>query len=212
MSRRLRVLAAVVVGVGIVIAGVGYASVKPSSYTSTSRLVLIPRAKSLNDISNLTSSFTSSGTAGTFVELIASNDTLAAAGASGLSAGVRAIPDSRVIQVGLQGAQSRVQPALGRLLKVARQKQRALNDDWTMEVLEGAQPATKSGPSTKLIFVATFLLAIFGGVLVLVALQRFGSTAAARAPRRGGAYGDDDEDDGRARLFDDPRLEAHAEP
>src|SRR4051794_24671243 len=176
MNRRARVAAAVLASLVILGAGVAYAVLRPATYQSTSRLVLVPKAKSLNDISNLTSSFSSSGTAETLVELIASKDTVKSAGADGLDVGVRAIPSSRVIAVNVAGGdEKRLQPALDRLLETARQEQTRLNDAWGAEVLEGAQTPSRSGPSAGLVLLATLLLAVFGGVLVLVALQRFGT-------------------------------------
>src|SRR4051794_14764753 len=172
MNRRARVAAAVLASLVILGAGVAYAVLRPATYQSTSRLVLVPKAKSLNDISNLTSSFSSSGTAETLVELIASKDTVKSAGADGLDVGVRAVPSSRVIAVNVAGGdQKRLQPALNRLLDTARREQTRLNDAWGAEVLEGAQTPSRSGPSAGLVLLATLLLAVFGGVLVLFPLR-----------------------------------------
>jgi uncharacterized protein involved in exopolysaccharide biosynthesis len=180
--RRPVILLAALVGVAIFAAGALYASVRSPSYQSAAALVLVPTPANVNDVPNLIGTFNSSGSIGTYVELVASADTLQAAGSPPVSVAARAIPDSRVIDVGTEGGRGVVQPALRRIVAVVEARQASLRDAWTLETLEAPQPPTRTGPSTSLIVVAAFLLAILGAVFVLVALWRL--TSLGRLPGR----------------------------
>jgi uncharacterized protein involved in exopolysaccharide biosynthesis len=175
MRRRPAILLAAFVGLTILLAGLAYAAVRTPSYQSDASLVLVPTPADPNDVPSLIGTFNSSGSIGTYVELVASADTLAAAGSPPVGVAARAIPDSRVITVHVEGAQGTVQPALRRILAVVATKQATLKDAWTLQTLQAPQPAQRTGPNTSTIVVAAFLLAILGAVFVLVVLSRLGS-------------------------------------
>ncbi len=200
MNRRLTFLVSGAVALVIFVAGCGYALVRTQKYKSCSAVVLVPVSKNPSEIGNLVSSFNNSGTIGTYVEFIASADTLARAGSPNVDLGVRGVPDARVIDVCTQGKKNDVRPGLVRVLDVVRANQAEINDAWTVRLLQGAQPPEKTGPTTVLILGASLLLALLGGLFVFVMLNRFVGFDAPRgsapAPRL-------DEPDG-----DDPRAPA----
>ncbi len=73
---------AIVVAVGTVIfaAGVAYTLIRPITYQSDATMVLAPTPTKPSDLPNVLDSFQRSGTAGTYVELLASEDTKKRAG------------------------------------------------------------------------------------------------------------------------------------
>lgn len=172
MTRLRVIVVSAAVGLVILVAGVAYAALRTPSYQSTAALVFVPKTRVPNEIANLTGSFSSSGTAGTYVEYIASKDTIDAARATGVSVAARAVPDSRVIDVVTEGPQDSVQPALQRMLTVIANQQAQLNDAWTLNVLQAAQPPVKSGASSKLLAAAVVLLAALGALLAYTVLTR----------------------------------------
>ncbi len=196
MNRRLTFLVSGAVALVIFVAGCGYALVRTQKYKSCSAVVLVPALKNPTDIGNLTSSFNNSGSIGTYVEYIASADTLKRAGSPNVDLGVRGVPDTRVIDVCTQGGEAEVQPGLVRVLDVVRANQSEINDAWNIRLLQGAQPPEKTGPTTALILGASLLLALLGGLFVFVMLNRFvGFDASPRgsapAPRLDESGGDD---------------------
>jgi len=193
MNRRLTILVSGAVALIIFVAGTGYALLRNQEYKSCSALALVPDLKDPRDIGNLTSSFNNSGTIGTYVEYIASSDTLKRAGSPNVSLAVRGVPDTRVIDVCTQGKQSAVQPALASVVDVVRANQRELNDAWNLDVIQGAQTAEKTGPDTALILGASALLALLGGLFVFVMLSRFVGFDAPRDPPPAAGYGQDDD-------------------
>jgi hypothetical protein len=182
VTRLRAIMAAALVGVLILAVGVAYVGVRTPSYQSTASLVFVPKTTVLNEIANLTGSYSDSGTAGTYVEFIASKDTVEAARATGVSVAARAVPDSRVVNVATEGTQSAVQPALRRMLAVIESRQAQLNDAWALQVLQGAQPPAKSGASTKMLLVAVLLLAALGALLAFTVLTRLFGVAAEPPP------------------------------
>ena len=156
-------------------AGLAYALVRPVSYESNAKLVLVPAVQTEGDVSSVLDSFERSGTAGTYVELLSSGDTLKQAGSPPVTVSVRAIPDSRAIEV---DASSRykdiVRPALASIVTTAQKRQAGLNDPWTLSVLETPSSASRAGPSSGLIIIATIFLAVLGAIAVLTLLPRLG--------------------------------------
>jgi hypothetical protein len=175
VRRRPAILLAGLMGLAILLAGLAYASVRSPSYRSDASLVLVPTPPDPNDVPSLIGSFNSSGSIGTYVELVASADTLRAAGSPPIGVAARAIPDSRVISVHAEGDQNVVQPALRRILAVVQTQQASLKDAWTLQTLQAPQPAEQTGPSTSTVVVAAILLAILGAIFVLVVLSRLAS-------------------------------------
>lgn len=172
MSRRLGIVLAALVGLVVLLAGLAYAAVRDPDYTSRATLALDPSPADDEDIPGLIGSFNSSGSIGTYVELIASGDTFRAAGSPPVGLAVRAIPDSRVIDVRVEGGEAVVRPALRRIIAVSLGRQTDFKDPWTLRVLQSAQPPLRSGPSTTFVVAAAVLLALLSAIFVLVALTR----------------------------------------
>lgn len=193
MNRRLTILVSSAVALVIFVAGCAYALLRTQDYKSCSALALVPALKDPRDIGNLTSSFNNSGTIGTYVEYIASSDTLKRAGSPDVSLGVRGVPDARVIDVCTEGGKAKVQPSLARVVDVVRANQAELNDAWNLDVIQGAQAPEKSGPDTALILGASVLLALLGGLFVFVMLTRFVGFDTPRSPPVPG-LGEEDDD------------------
>jgi uncharacterized protein involved in exopolysaccharide biosynthesis len=191
MSRRAGFVLAGLTAVAIFLAGLSYALVRTPSYQSTAALVLVPTPTNPNDVPNLIGSFNSSGSIGTYVELIASANTLQSAGSPPVSVGVRAVPDSRVIDVTTEGDRDSVQPALQRILTVVESQQASLRDAWTLQTIQAPQPAQQTGPTKTVIVVAAALLALVGALFVLVVLGRLSALAGGSPPA---APGEADED------------------
>ena len=193
MNRRLTILVSGAVALVIFVAGCAYALLRTQDYKSCSALALVPALKDPRDIGNLTSSFNNSDTIGTYVEYIASADTLKRAGSPDVDLAVRGVPDARVIDVCTQGAQDKVQPALTSVVDTVRANQSNLNDAWNLDVIQGAQTPAKTGPETALILGASALLALLGGLFVFVMLSRFVGFDGPHSPPPAAGYGDADD-------------------
>jgi uncharacterized protein involved in exopolysaccharide biosynthesis len=178
VKRRFVLLIAGLTALAIFLAGLGYALARTPSYQSSAALVLVPSPLSQDDVPSLIGTFNSSGSIGTYVELVASANTLAAAGSPPVGVAVRAVPDSRVVDVAVEGDEAVVQSALRRIVAVVEARQGSLRDAWTLETLEAPQPPQRIGPSTTVIVVAGALLAIVGAIFVLVAFARLAALAA----------------------------------
>jgi uncharacterized protein involved in exopolysaccharide biosynthesis len=173
LRRRLGLPLAVGVATAIIAAGAAYALVRPVNYESSSKVVLVPTAQSPADLSSVLDSFERSGTAGTYVELIGSGDTLKQAGSPPVTVSVRSIPDTRAIDVTASSRyKSIVRPALESVVTTSQKRQTELNDPWTLKVIETASSPSRTGPSTVLILLSAILLAMLGAVAVLAFIGR----------------------------------------
>jgi hypothetical protein len=175
MSKTLpRVAAAVVAGL-ILVAGFSYAATRTTSYQSSASLLLAPKVGTSPDVlSSLLDSFQRSGTAGTYVELISSKDTLTRAGVpAGVTVSVRSVPDARTINVEADGPENVVQPALRGVIKATQAREGELGDVWRAQVLGSPSAPAVSGISKTQLFAATILLAILGALFVIVVLRRY---------------------------------------
>lgn len=192
-NRRVR-LAALAVGALILAAGIVYAVSRPTEYRSTADLLLAPReGADPAVVSSLLESFQRSGTSGTFVELVSSEDTLRAANAEEVEIDVRAVPDARTITVSSTGDREAVQPALTRVVRAAQARQQELGDVWELELLGGPSEAAPAGPSTGAIIAAAALLGLLGATLTLVVFGRYRFVPVADRPAAAlGAGGPDD--------------------
>ncbi len=167
---------ALAVAVLILIVGGAYVAKHHPTYQSTATFALVPAPGTPAVLAaNELSSFSTSGTSGTFVDLISSSDTLRAAGASGagLSLTVRADPTARVLYLTLQGPQDVVQPALNRIVAVSIARESQLNDVFRLRLIDSPSAATTSGPSRALLAIAVILLALLGGLFTFVVLRRY---------------------------------------
>ncbi len=156
----------------ILAAGTAYSLLAPKQYQSTGALVLSPQATDPGDLSNLLGSFERSGTMGSFVELIASDDLLRRAGNPPVDVGVRAVPDTRVIRVTTEGSRNIVTPALTALLATAQRNQSTVRDAWELNELESASAPKVAGAPLQYMLAATVILALLSALFVFVLLRR----------------------------------------
>lgn len=172
MSSRTSAIAAAVAAAAVFLVGLVFTVARDRDYESSTTVVLSPNAEEPDRISDLLESFERSGTLGTYVELMASDDTTADARALGTEITVRAVPDTRAIQVTAVGGESDVQPALESVVETTRMRQEALRDLFVLEVLEAPSAPVESGPGTGLLLLATVLLSAFAALAVIVILRR----------------------------------------
>jgi hypothetical protein len=172
MNSRGITVAALAAALIVLIAGVVFTSVRERNYESVATVVLTPDSSEPERISSLLESFERSSTLGTYVELMASDDTTAEARALGVEVTVRAVPDTRAIRLIATGEKEDVQPALQSVIDETRAKQTTLRDLFVLQVLEEPSAPEKAGPGTGLLILATLLLAGFAALAVLVILRR----------------------------------------
>jgi hypothetical protein len=172
LSRSQAYALAAIVALGILAAGTGYALLRPVTYESNAVVALAPRADiPTEDIPTLVGAFTNSAILGTYVELIAANDTLREAGSPPVTIQARAVPASRVITVTAEGGYDAARPGLVAVLNAAILSAQRLHDAWELRTLQTPQPPAASGPSPGLIVAASVVLASFGVVLLFVVLR-----------------------------------------
>jgi hypothetical protein len=174
VSQRIVRLAALVTASLVVLVGLVFTLARDRDYESTATVVLAPTAKEAGEITTLLESFERSGTQGTYVELMASDDTTAEARAKGVSITVRAVPNTRAIEVTAEGGEDDVVPALESVIAATEDRQESLSSLFALKVLESPSSPTLSGPGTGILLLATLLLAIFAAVAVVVILRRVG--------------------------------------
>jgi len=169
-GRRLAIAGAV--AAVIFAAGLAYELLRPAIYASSGSLVLSPLTEEESNLTNLLQGFERSGTMGTFVELIASDDTLQEAGDPPVTMTVRAVPDTRVIRVDVTGDREVVNPALSAVLVAARDRRAEVNDLWDLQTLEEASAPVAAPPSTMLVMLATIVLSVLGAAVVFILFAR----------------------------------------
>lgn len=172
MNRRSLAIAALAAAVAVLVAGVAFTLVRDREYESVATVVLSPSSAEPERISSLLESFERSGTLGTYVELMASDDTTAEARSLGVDITVRAVPDTRAIRLIAEGGREEVQPALRAVIAATRARQTALSDLFRLELLESPSPPTLAGPGTSLLLLATLFLAAFAAFAVVAVLRR----------------------------------------
>jgi hypothetical protein len=175
LNRSTVTLITVAVATIIFFAGVAYALVRPVTYRSQASLVLVPTPPDPADVPGTLDSFERSGTAQTYVEMLASNDLLKRAGDPPVTVTVRSVPGSRVIRMSTSGDDENiVRPALSAVLSAANREQDKLVDIWDLRVLQAPTDASKASTSTNLILISTILLALLGAVATWTLLRRYG--------------------------------------
>jgi len=172
MSRRVTNIAAVIAGLAVLIAGIAFTAVRERPYESVASVVLAPQSNNPERIASLLESFERSGTIGTYVELMSSDDTTEEARAQGVTITVQAIPNTRAIRLIAEGDEDAVKPALRSVITRTLARQQALTGLFTLRVLEKPSDPVLAGPGNKLLFIATVVLAIFAAVAVLAILRR----------------------------------------
>jgi phosphosulfolactate phosphohydrolase-like enzyme len=198
LSFRSTFLVSVVVALAVLAAGTAYAVMSPKQYRSTGALILSPSPTDPSDLTNLLNSFERSGTMGSFVELIASDNLLVRAGNPPVDVGVRAIPDTRVIQVTTEGSRAIVTPALTAVLNAAQRNQATVRDLWDLNELESASQPEVAGAPLPFMIAATVILALLSGLFMFVVLRRavpalMQALEADKRPRRAVVHEEDDE-------------------
>jgi hypothetical protein len=178
-------LAALVAAAAVFVVGIVFTAVRDRHYESVATVVLSPSTEEPENIPTLLESFERSGTLGTYVEVMAADDTTAEARAMGVSVTVRAVPDTRAIRLVAEGDEEDVQPALTSVIGATRARQTALSDLYVLEVLGSPSEPTLAGPDTGVLLLATALLAVFAAVGVVAILRRFGPPGSRRPPQDG---------------------------
>jgi capsular polysaccharide biosynthesis protein len=176
LSRSGVTLITVAVATIIFFAGLAYTMVRPISYQSRATLVLVPAPADPKDLPGILDSFQRSGTAVTYVELLASSDLLKQAGDPPVTVTVRSVPDSRIIRISASATDKNiVQPALRSIVTAADREQEKLVDIWDLRVLQAPNDPSKSSTGTGMILIATLLLSLLGAVATWTLLRRYGS-------------------------------------
>ena len=184
MPRRLTTPIAASVATAILAAGSLYAVVRPVRYESHATVVLAPTPSNPKDVPTLLGSFTQSGTAGTYVQLLSSRDTLRLAGSPPVDITVRAIPATRSLEVKSKSRfREAVQPAIASLIAAAKRRQVELKDPWELRVLEQPSSPDEVGAGTGVILIATALLGLLGALLVFAIAGRLGVPPSRVSPR-----------------------------
>jgi len=172
-DRKIR-LTALITGVLVLLIGIVFAATRDREYESVATVVLSPTVTETGEITTLLESFERSGTQGTYVELMASDDTTARAQAMGVSITVRAVPDTRAIRIIATGEEEDVVPALNSVIAATKARQSSLDDLFALQILEKPSEPSLAGPGTGILVIATVLLAIFAAIGVAVILRRVG--------------------------------------
>jgi capsular polysaccharide biosynthesis protein len=176
LSRSGVTLITVAVATIIFFAGVAYALVRPVTYQSQATMVLAPAPADPKDLPGVLDSFQRSGTAVTYVELLASSDLLREAGNPPVTVTVRSVPDSRIIRISAKATDKNiVQPALRSIITAADREQEKLVDIWDLRTLQAPNNPSKASTSTSVILIATLLLSLLGAVATWTLLRRYGS-------------------------------------
>ncbi|HEV2815033.1 MAG TPA: hypothetical protein VGW10_17380, partial [Solirubrobacteraceae bacterium] len=123
---RLATTIAAIVAIVILGLGAGYLVTRETNYESNATLLLAPTTTDPDVLPGVLESFTRSGTANTYVELIDSADTRRLAGSPAVDLSVRAVPDSRAIQASASGAEEVVQRGLAAVIEASRRREDAL--------------------------------------------------------------------------------------
>jgi hypothetical protein len=124
--------------------------------------------------------FDRSGTLGTYVERISSDDTLEAAGSPPIEVEARSIPDTRVIEVfATAGDGEAAEEGLAAVMAVVTDEPALLTaaerremDLWTVEPTEQPSEPARGGPSDTILVAASVALAALAGLLVLILGRR----------------------------------------
>jgi hypothetical protein len=179
LAHRQQAVAAAV-GLVVLFVGVVYAATRTPTYESTAALVLAPKTLKSDELPSVLDGFTSAGTSGTFVELIASRDTLVTAGSPAVTVDVRAVPDTRVINVTATGARDVVQPGLTALLRASQSAQSGLGDVWQLKTIATPSAPARKGVGSVAIVLAAALLAMIAAAAMLALFGRLGGDALRR--------------------------------
>jgi hypothetical protein len=185
VSQRGITLAALVAAAVVLVAGIVFTAVRDRHYESVATVVLSPSSTEPDRISSLLESFERSGTLGTYVELMASEDTTAEARQLGVNITVRSVPSTRAIRLIATGGKDEVRPALQSVIAATRARQTALSDLFVLEMLERPSAPVLAGPGTGILLLATLLLAGFAAIAVVAILRRVAPPGSRRPTQRG---------------------------
>lgn len=164
----------------VLLAGGAYVLTTPATYASRLSLVIVPADGAAASTGDLLAGFDDSLTQGTMVELLA-RDAEAPASAAGASAQVRAVPDTRVLDVEVRGARGVVGDVMLQVAKRATSRSRRVEDAWQLRAVGSPSAPVAVGPSRAVGLLAVALLAALAGLVSWLALQRFAPPAAPAA-------------------------------
>jgi hypothetical protein len=184
LSRTLTISVTAAIATVTLAAGVVYSVIRPANYESDAKIVLVPGSTDPEAAAGLLSTYTRSGTAGTYVDLVLSADTLERAGDPPVDLSANAIPDTRAIAITAKsGDREVVRPALTALLLAAQQERQKLADDWRIRILQAPTVPSEANVSTAIILIATVILALLGALITWTFLGRVGAQQQRRPPR-----------------------------
>jgi hypothetical protein len=184
LSRTLTISITAALTTMILVAGIVYAVIRSSNYKSDAKIVLVPEPTDPGDAPGLLDSYVRSGTGGTYVELLLSEDTLKRAGDPPVDLTARAIPDTRTIAISAKSSDREVvRPALSALLIAAQQEREKLADEWRIRILQSPTVASEANTSTGITVIATIILALLGALASWTLLRRLGGQRQRRPPR-----------------------------
>jgi hypothetical protein len=180
-------LAAAITAALVLIVGVVFTATRDRDHQSFATVVLSPDSDDPERVSSLLESFERSGSLGTYVELMASDDTTREARALGVDVTVRSVPDTRTIRLTGMGDEEDVQPALRSVISATQAKQTTLGDLFALGVLEQPSVPEQAGPGGGLLLVATVLLSGFAALAVLLIVRQLGQAPQSRPAAGQGA-------------------------
>lgn len=159
--------AALMTALLVIAFGVAYLLQRPDRWTSTAAIVLVPSGARVEDRATIIESFARSGITGTAVEYLSGPEVWRRAGRPVGDLEVRAVPDTRVIDLTLTGPERRrVTGDLDEVLRTGVDRQSELGDPWRMQILAPASDPEHAGPAAPLVLGATVLLALMAALAV----------------------------------------------
>jgi hypothetical protein len=186
LSRTLTMSITAAMTIVILVAGSVYSLIRPANYKSDAKVVLVPEPTNPESTPGLLDSYVRSGTGGTYVELLLSQDTIKRAGNPPVELTAHAIPDTRTIAISAKsGDRGIVSPALTALLNAAQDERQKLGDDWRIRILQSPTAASEANTSTGITLIATVTLALLGALASWTLLRRLGNQRPRGAQRRG---------------------------
>lgn len=169
-------VSALLAAVAVLAVGIAFTATRDREYQSFATVVLSPSSPDPERVSGLLESFERSGTLGTYVELMASDDTTREARGFGVNITVRAVPDTRTIRLSAVGREEDTQPALASVIETTQERQPTLADLFALGVLEQPSKPEQAGPGNRVLLVTTVLLAAFAALAVVLLLRQLGAS------------------------------------
>jgi len=151
----------------VFISGVFYVALRGETWQSTAKMLVSPRAHPSAARSSALGSWGSSGSIGTYEELLTSTGVRERANLSN-PVDVRPVPDSRVIEVTASGDRTTVRRDLHAIIAAAKSRAHRLHDLFSLQTLDAPGAPTTSGPGALTLLLATLALAVVAAVATFV--------------------------------------------